>query len=322
MKSSAQPQRAPSDRAPAAAFLQDVLAGLGRSPKQLSAKWFYDARGAELFDRICELEEYEVTRTELELLEEHGAAMAASLGTAVQLIELGSGSGAKTRALLDRAPNVRSYTPIDVCGPQLAANAAELRRRYPDLEVLPLCADYTAELELPRSAQPGLVRAVSFPGSTIGNLRPLAARALLGRLARWLGRDGRLLIGIDLLKPVPRMIAAYDDRRGVTSAFNRNLLVRMARELPCDVDPQRFRHQARWNPARQCIEMHLVATEPQTVTVAGREFVFEAGESIHTEDSHKYTVEGFLELAEAFRAEQTWVDGKRRFALLCLAARG
>lgn len=302
-------------------FMGDVLAGLAQTQKRISPKYFYDARGSALFDRICELEEYYPTRTELGILERHAPEIAGLAGPGVAVIEFGSGSSVKVRLLLDALKDPAIYVPVEISRGHLLNAANELAEDYPALSVIPVCADYTRHFELP-PASALRPRLGFFPGSTIGNFTRIEAAAFLGRAAVVLGPGAGLLIGADLEKDEAILHAAYNDREDVTAAFNLNLLRRINRELEGDFDLDAFRHHAPWNPQRGCVEMHLVSRRQQSVTVAGRRFDFKEGESIHTEDSHKYTIEAFHELARAggWRPERVWTDEADLFSLHYLVA--
>lgn len=303
------------------AFLDSVIAGLSATPKRLEPRFLYDRVGARLFEAITELDAYYPTRTELAILQDNDETIAAELGDDVALIELGSGAGAKVRILLDAlGRRVTSYVPVDISAEQLAEAADRLHRAYPRLDVIPLAGDFLEPLSLPPLAAHG-PRVVFFPGSTIGNLAPSAATALLRRLRTELAAD-RLLIGVDRRKDATKLIEAYDDPAGVTAAFNRNLLQRINRELGGTFDVRSFAHEARWNVAESRVEMHLVATRAQRVAVAGRAFAFAAGETIHTENSHKYAPETFRALAAAagWRERHTWTDSEALFAVILLEA--
>ncbi|MFQ5643214.1 MAG: L-histidine N(alpha)-methyltransferase [Thiogranum sp.] len=299
-------------------FRSEVLSGLARSPRQLPPKFFYDRRGSQLFDAITELPEYYPTRAEISILEQHGAAIADLLGRDCLLLELGSGSSKKIRVLLD-ALRPAAYMPMDISRRHLLESAQALAEEYPALEVHAVCADYTADLELPYCPE-HLPRAAFFPGSSIGNFEPLQARALLQRVAVYLGEGGRLLIGVDLKKDAGVLRAAYNDEQQVTAAFNLNLLQRINRELDADFDLQAFSHDAFYNADEGRVEMHLVSRNRQTVTVAGQRFDFAAGETIHTENSCKYHVEEFLSLAgqAGFVSDQVWTDEQQFFSVHCL----
>jgi dimethylhistidine N-methyltransferase len=296
-------------------FRRSVLDGLAGNPKTLESKYFYDARGSQLFDRITELEEYYPTRAEAALLTAHADAIADFVGTAANLVEFGSGSSVKTRILLAALPGLRSYVPIDISGQHLEAAAAALASDY-RVPVIPLHADYTAALALPAAVPEG-TRVGFFPGSTIGNFDPGEAAAFLRRARHLLGPGARFLVGADLQKDEARLLAAYDDAEGVTAEFNRNLLHRINRELDGDFDSAAFRHEARYNAAESRIEMHLVSRRRQQVRIGGRCFDFAAGESIHTENSHKYTGESFAALARrgGWQPQAAWRDPEGLFSL-------
>lgn len=303
-------------------FLDDVLAGLGGKPKALSPKYFYDARGCELFEAICELPEYYPTRTELALMRDCAADMAAHLGEGGLLIEFGSGASVKTEVLL-RTLRPAAYVPIDIAMDALQASTARLAAGFPQLPILAVCADYMQPLRVPELARiKAPRRVIYFPGSTIGNLTPAEAQEFLGRARELAGRDGAMLIGVDLKKDSGLLHAAYNDAQGVTAEFNLNLLRRINRELAADFDLDQFRHVAFYNPAAGRIEMHLESLREQTVTISGRSFVFGAGERMHTENSCKYSVAEFQRLAQAsgFRPAQVWVDAERLFAVHLLQA--
>lgn len=306
-----------SDRAP---FLSDVLDGLGRARKELPCKYFYDERGSDLFDRICELDEYYLTRVELAILRAHAGAMAEDVGEDVALIELGSGSSVKTRLLLNRLVHPRAYLPVDISGEHLARSAAALSRRHPALRVLPVVADFTARFDLPETGDPRARRVVYFPGSTVGNFAPDAARTLLRSIATLVGDGGGLLIGFDLEKDESLLLPAYNDAKGVTAAFNLNLLVRINRELGADFDLDAFEHRAVYVRDLHRVEMHLVSRRAQVVHVGGSTFRFGPGETILTECSHKYPSDTFARLtADAgFTLSQTWTDPGGLFAVQSL----
>jgi dimethylhistidine N-methyltransferase len=303
-------------------FLADVLAGLSRPQKRLPSKYFYDAVGSRLFDRITELAEYYPTRTELAIVRARAAAMAERCGPRCLLIELGAGSLVKVRLLLDRLDRPAGYVPVDVSGDHLWSAARELVADYPGLGVYPVVADFTRPFDAP--PVPAGRRVVYFPGSTIGNFDPAEADDLLRRVARLVGPGGGLLLGLDLRKDVAVLEPAYNDARGVTAAFNRNLLVRINRELGGDFDAAAFRHRAFYNRERGRIEMHLVSAADQRVRVGGATFPFRAGESIHTENSYKYDAAEFARRAAGcgLRADETWTDENGYFAVLYLTAVG
>lgn len=306
--------------APVDPFLREVHDGLARPQKRLPCKYFYDEPGSRLFDAICELDEYYLTRAELAIMREHAGEMAALLGPGCALVEYGSGTSLKTRLLLDRLERPDTYVPVDVAREHLLAASAAIAADYPQVRVLPLCADFTAPLDMPEGT--GGRRVVYFPGSTIGNFAPAEARALLGRIARTPGCSGAL-VGIDLQKPRATLEAAYDDARGVTAAFNLNLLARINRELGGDFDTGRFVHRARYDEVAGRIEMHLESAVDQVVRVGERAFAFRRGETIHTESSHKYRVDDFAAMAAAAGLALTcwWTDPQQQFAVVHLIPR-
>jgi dimethylhistidine N-methyltransferase len=303
-------------------FLAEVIAGLSSSPRSLPCKFFYDERGADLFQKICELPEYYVTRTETELLQRYGSEMAESIGANVELIGFGTGAGIKTRMLLEHLENPIAYVPVDISKQRLIDSAIELSHAMPALEILPVCGDYLQELQLPKPLRKPDHVAVFFPGSTIGNLEPAIALDFLQRVCRLCGKSGGLIIGVDLQKDREVLEAAYNDSAGVTAEFNLNLLVRANRELGADFDLRRWRHQAVYNEREGRIEMHLISEADQTVHVGGQEFTFARGEKIITEYSYKHTLEGFARLAASagFReASRVWTDPQRWFAVFHFA---
>ena len=310
----------PLAEARAGDFAQCLLDGLSRSPKEIPCKYFYDAEGSRLFDAICELPEYYQTRTETALLAAHAGEIAKLAGPGAEIVEFGAGSLKKARLLLDAlAP--RAYTPIDISAKYLAAMTRTLAADYPNLALRPVAADFTAALALP--ALPGAPRRMGFfPGSTIGNFRPDAAVSLLRRMRQAL-QGGSLLIGADLVKDPARLHAAYNDAAGVTASFNRNLLARANRELGADFDLSGFAHYAPYNPAARRIEMYLVSLKRQSARLPDGMVEFAAGEAIHTEDSHKYSIESFRELAAkaGFSPRAVWSDENRLFSLHWLETR-
>jgi dimethylhistidine N-methyltransferase len=306
---------------PSDALRSEVMHGLCRTPKALPCKLFYDARGSELFERICELEEYYPTRTELGILREHAAEISSALGPSCALIEFGSGASTKTRLLLDAMPDLRAYVPIEISRTALVASAAALRRAYLALEVHPVCADYTQRLSLPTIATQGRVAAF-FPGSTIGNFDPPDAVAFLGRVRGYCGKSGQLLIGVDLKKDRATLEAAYDDRKQVTAEFNRNILRVVNRECGADFLLDAFAHRAIWNERAGRVEMHLVSRCEQLVHVGRDRVHFEAGEPIVTEHCYKYELSEFEALAQqaGWRVARIWTDAERRFSVQLLSA--
>ena len=302
-------------------FLTAVLEGLSRPQKQIPAKFFYDEAGSRLFEQITELPEYYPTRTEIGLLQRHAAEIAAAAGAGATLIEFGSGASRKIRTLLESLERPAAYVPIDISREHLLASARILAEDYPAVPVFPVCADYTRDFDLP----PGIAangRLGFFPGSTLGNFAPAEASAFLRRIAALTGPGGGLLIGIDLQKDEAILHAAYNDPEGVTAAFNLNLLQRMQRELGAELDLAGFRHEAHYNRARGCVEMHLVSRRRQRIVIGDRGFDLEQGETIHTEDSRKYTLDSFRAQAQAagWRPLEAWVDDRRLFSLHYLVA--
>ena len=298
-------------------FLRDVLHGLRRQEKALPCKYFYDAAGSVLFDRICELEEYYLTRTEFQILRDHAPEMASAIGEDCDLIEFGSGSGLKTRLLLGELKSPRTYLPIDISREHLEKSVQELAHIFPQQRFVPVHADFTAPFSIPDTGQPRARRVVYFPGSTIGNFSPKAALRLLIQIARLVGAGGGLLIGFDLDKSESVVWPAYNDREGTSALFNLNLLTRINRELAGDFDVSAFRHSAVYLRAEERMVMHLVSTKDQVVRVAGRKFNFREGEKIHTEDSYKYSLKHFARLTAlaGFALSQQWIDAKNYFAV-------
>ncbi len=311
-----------SDYAPTTgSFRDEVLAGLSAEPKTLPCKYFYDARGATLFERICELSEYYPTRVELGIMEGHVREMAALLGPRCLVIEYGSGAGKKIRMLLRHLQDPAGYVPIDISKEQLLTEARALGASFPDLEILPVAADYTGDYAIPIPSRPPARRVVYFPGSTIGNFDPPSARAFLRHVAEQCGPGGALLIGVDLRKDPEILHRAYNDAAGVTAEFNKNLLARINREIGADFPLDRFRHHAFYDPAEGRIEMHLVSLDDRAVRVGGETIAFERGETIWTESSYKYSIRGFAALAASagFSAARVWTDAGAMFSVHYLA---
>jgi dimethylhistidine N-methyltransferase len=301
---------------------EDVIAGLSLPQKSLPPKYFYDAEGSRLFERICRLPEYYLTRAELSLTRAHLDAIARFAGRGCELVEYGSGASLKTRLLI-RALGPSAYVPVDISAAALAGASRRLAREFPRLHLFAVTGDFSQPLRLPVfRARAARRRVVYFPGSTIGNLVPEEAQAFLKMTRGQVGRAGAMLVGVDLKKDASVLHAAYNDARGVTAAFNLNLLRRINRELGADFDLRRFRHYAFYNPAPGRIEMHLVSLRRQVVSLGAHRFEFAPGETIHTENSYKYSVEEFSALAgeAGFRAERVWRDARARFALLGLVA--
>jgi len=301
-------------------FAHAMRAALTQRPRRIAPKFFYDAAGSALFDRICELPEYYPTRTELALLDRHASQIAALIGPDADIVEFGAGSATKIRLLLDALPQACRFSPIDISAEHLHAAAALLQRDYPRVAVCPIAADFMQPIALAPLAGAGR-RVGFFPGSSIGNFTPDEALGFLQQAATLL-RGGGLLIGVDLVKDPAVLHAAYNDAAGVTAAFNRNLLVRANRELQTDFVPEQFAHYAFYEPRAQRIEMHLVSRQAQQVRLGGEHFGFDEGESLHTENSYKYSVAGFQALARqaGFAPHAVWCDPQRRFSLHWLDA--
>jgi L-histidine Nalpha-methyltransferase len=304
-------------------FATDVLSGLSKRQKELPCRWFYDVRGSDLFEEITRLPEYYPTRSEIEILERRAAEIAGVGPADGVMVEFGSGSSRKTEILLSALPHLAAYAPIDVSITALEDAARRLNGRFPKLRVLPVIGDFSGDVRLPPEL-PQARRLGFFPGSTIGNFQPVAARDLLVRFARLLGQDANLVVGVDLRKSTEILLPAYDDASGVTAEFNRNLLGRINVELGADFDLEQFAHEAVWNDEESRVEMRLVSRRDQSVRVLGRVFRFKASERIHTENSYKHTIDGFRRLAEqaGWRPTHVWTDEAQRFSVHCLAAEG
>lgn len=300
----------------------ELAAALGESPPRIPSKYFYDAEGSDLFERICELPEYYPTRTELAIMRSHAAAMAAGLGPDVVLIEYGSGASLKTRLLLAELERPRAYVPVDVSAAALAGAAERLASEFPALAIEPVCADFTRAFVLPGAVPCTGRRVVYFPGSTIGNFAHDEARELLAGMRKLAGSRGAALVGVDLRKDPAVLRAAYDDGQGVTAAFNLNLLRHVNRRFGIGFDVGDFRHRAPWCDAEGRIEMHLVATRRQCAHIDGREFMLEPGDYLLTEYSHKYRPDEFRALAAAagWRPSQVWTDERAWFSVHLLEA--
>jgi L-histidine Nalpha-methyltransferase len=298
-------------------LVEQVLAGLRSTPKRLSPAYLYDRRGSQLFDAICELPEYYLTRTETGILARYAAQMAECIGKQALLLEPGSGSSRKTRLLLDALPDLTAYVPVDISRTHLLEAARAVQAAYPRLEVLPVCADFTQGFTVPPSRRPHSRVVVFFPGSTLGNFDAAEAIRLLGLMRRAAGDGGGLLIGIDLAKDPTILERAYNDAAGVTAAFNLNLLVRLNRELAADFDQESFHHEAVWMPAQSRIEMHLVSARRQTVHVAGERVEFAADERLVTEHCHKYSAESFASQARTagWTPRRSWRDPRGYFSV-------
>jgi dimethylhistidine N-methyltransferase len=298
-------------------FEIDVLKGLSATRKRVPPKYFYDAEGSNLFDRITEQPEYYPTRCEMRILQDHAGDIAKLIAPGAALVEFGSGSNKKARILLAAAPVLAAYVPVDICGEMVEQEAAELRPDFPDLNVRPVTADITREFALPAEASSTLARVGFFPGSTIGNFEPHEAAAFLRNSAKILGPNSTLIIGADLIKDADVLNAAYNDAAGVTAKFNLNLLVRINRELEGGFKLDTFEHHAFYNRERNRIEMHLASLKRQKVRVAGETIDFRAGETIHTESSYKYSVESLGALARGvgWTPAGVWTDAKKYFSI-------
>ena len=302
-------------------FAADALKGLKSTPKRIPPKYFYDAAGCTLFEQITDLPEYYLTRSELRILQDNAAAIAAYIPPGSALVEFGSGSSRKTRILLAAAPQLAAYVPVDICGQMLEEEAAGLRKEFPKLNVLPVTADFTRPFDLPASVP--TARVGFFPGSTIGNFEPHEAATFLRNVGQILGRGATLIVGTDLQKDSRILNAAYNDAAGVTEAFNLNVLARINRELDGNFDLDSFEHHAFYNRERHRIEMHLASNKRQKVRVAGETIDFRAGETIHTESSYKYSADSFNALARGsgWTPVASWSDPSRYFCVHALAFR-
>ncbi|AKS42341.1 L-histidine N(alpha)-methyltransferase [Wenzhouxiangella marina] len=300
-------------------FLADVLDGLSSRPRTLPCKYLYDARGSELFEAICETDDYYVTRADLALHEAHLGRISELIGPEAHIIEFGSGAGIKTRKLLAGLERPRAYTPIEISAAALRASERELSAAFPDIEIRAVRADYTRPIAAEDLSldPPARRRVVYFPGSTISNFEHQDATGFLERMGRIAGPEGGILIGVDLLKPVDRLIRAYDDSEGVTARFNLNLLIRLRSELNAELELDAFAHEARFNEPFRRIEMHLVARRDTAIRLGGKEFRLTAGESIHTENSHKYSAPDFKALAATagLRSAEVWKDPAKLFSM-------
>jgi len=294
----------------------DVLQGLRKPQKSIPSKYFYDEQGSRLFEQITELDEYYPTRTELNIMEKNLPEIVTLLGEKAILIELGSGSSRKTRLLLDEIPGLAGYVPVDISEEYLTKVSQTLRKEYPDLLIQPVCADYTNSLMIPDLRDSHRHYVLFYPGSTIGNFRPQKARKFLQNIAKLLNPGEGMLIGVDLVKDKEVIEAAYNDSKGVTAAFNKNLLLRLNRELGADFNPDHFSHSAFFNEKESRIEMHLISDRDQTVRVGEELFNFKEGESIHTENSYKYSLNKFRELVQPwFTVKRVWTDKDDYFSV-------
>lgn len=308
---------------PSNELTESVLDGLKKQEKELSPVWFYDELGSFLFDNICELPEYYLTRTEIAIMQAHAAEMAQHVGRDAAIIELGSGTSLKTRLLLDQIEMPATYVPVDIAREHLLDAAGAIARDYPDLRVIPVCANFAQPFELPAYVAQSSRRVVYFPGSTIGNFEPEDAERLLRRIREMIGRNGAVLIGADLRKDPRVLHRAYNDDAGVTAEFNINALRHLNRELGADFDLEAFEHAAVWVENKSRIEMHLISKEDQRVHIGDEEVTIKRGEHIRTECSHKYTLESFGDLAAAadLCVTRVWMDPEKQFSVQLLEPR-
>ncbi|HSN71559.1 MAG TPA: L-histidine N(alpha)-methyltransferase [Steroidobacteraceae bacterium] len=323
-RTTARRPRALEDLTPAARHLLDeLITGLKQTPKQIPPKYFYDDRGSKLFDRICELPEYYPTRTELAIMSEQVGEMAEAIGPEAAIFEFGSGTSEKTRRLLRALDRPVAYLPVEIARSHLLAAANRLAAEFPGVEIIPVCADFTQPFELPQPSRSPRRWVAYFPGSTIGNFENDEAQRLLELMGQETGPGGGALIGVDLRKDASILLPAYDDAQGVTSEFNKNLLVRLNREFDADFDLDAFRHVAIWNPDDGRMEMYLESLADQEATLGNETLHFERGERILTEYSHKYRPEDFAELAAAagWRVARVWTDAERLFSVQYLERR-
>jgi len=301
-------------------FLKDVIEGLGKNPKTLKPKYFYDNRGAQLFTEICTTPEYYPTRTEIKILNQNAEDIASQIGDNIALIEYGSGALEKIKILLNFLKEPVGLIPVDISEDQLFVSAKNLENLYPNLEILPVAADFTKPIPIPGFSHPPKKYVAFFPGSTIGNFEPDLAIQFLQGVTKTIGLDGLLLIGFDLKKDIETLLAAYDDQRGITASFNKNLLSRVNAELGGNFNLNTFEHVARYNENKGRIEMHLKSTTEQTVSINKELFEFLEGETIHTENCYKFTKESFTAMSSkaGLSPVKTWTDDKNLFAVMLL----
>ena len=312
------PRLLPQETADDPQFAADALTGLRTTPKRMAAKYFYDAVGSQLFEEITELPEYYPTRCEMNILRDHGKEIGKVIPEGAALVEFGSGSNKKVRILLKGAPKLAAYVPVDICAEMVEDEAKELRADRPQLPIFPVVADICKPFALPEAARTAPARAGFFPGSTIGNFESHEAAAFLRNAGEILGEGAVLIVGVDLIKAPEILNSAYNDKKGVTARFNKNLLVRMNRELDASFKLETFEHHAFYNRERNRIEMHLASLKRQKVRVAGETIDFRAGETIHTENSYKYSIDSLNALAGGvgWRQIQAWTDPKKYFAVV------
>jgi len=301
--------------------LDDVINGLSKPQKSLPSKLFYDERGSQLFDEICELEEYYPTRTEIKIMSDNIEEIASYIGDDCLLVELGSGSSVKIRLLIDHLPTLVAYVPVDISSDHLLKSAENLKADHEQLVVYPLVADYTKDFTLPIINEPFKTIDAFYPGSSIGNFTHEEARSFLNRIAKTCGKGSGLLIGVDMKKDKNILNAAYNDKKNVTSDFNLNVLNHLNYLLAADFNLKKFKHHAFYNEEFGRIEMHLVSTENQNVRIENYSFSFEKDETILTEYSYKYSLEDFKQIASRiYEVEKVWVDDKNLFSVQFLRA--
>jgi dimethylhistidine N-methyltransferase len=303
-------------------LLVEVIEGLQQEQKQLPCKLFYDAKGSSLFDQICKLKEYYLTRTEMEIMNKYTEEISFFLRNKCLLIELGSGSSKKVRLLLDHLGEPAGYVPVDISEQHLMMSVSALAKDYPKLKIVPVYADYTKAFELPLLNLPWSHKVIFYPGSSIGNFTLKEATVFLERIAKLAGKTGGLLIGVDLKKDRDALEAAYNDKNGITAQFNLNILRRINRELEADFDLDQWRHYAFYNTGEGRIEMHLISCKNQYAHIDNTEFFFRKGESILTEYSYKYTIEEFRQLVSGvFKVEHVWTDDECKFSVQYLSVK-
>ncbi len=304
-----------------AQLLSEVLEGLSKEQKQLPSKLFYDERGSQLFDDICELDEYYPTRTEIKIMSDNIEEIVSQIGEESLLVELGSGSSTKIRLLIEHLESLAAYVPVDISAEHLHKAADCLKSDYPQLNIFPLAADYTEDFSLPEIPKQYSSIDAFYPGSTIGNFTPEEAKTFLKRIANTCGKGSGLLIGVDLIKDKSILHAAYNDKKNVTAEFNLNMLKHINDLFDADFDRNKFKHHAFFNERHCRIEMHLISTENQIVHIEEHEFKFEKDETILTEYSYKYSLQSFAELVEGiYDVEKVWVDDNKLFSVQFLRA--
>ena len=308
--------------APQRQMFEEVVEGLRRPQKMIPSKFFYDERGSELFEEITRLDEYYPTRTETRILEDHIEEIAEAVGEQSVIVELGSGNSTKTRLLLDHMSDISAYVPVEISEEYLMKTVRSLKDEYPDLSIKPVCADYTKPFRIPPIAKTFEYYVIFYPGSTIGNFRPERAQQFLKTISRLLVPGGGMLIGVDLKKGRDTLEAAYNDAKGVTAQFNLNMLLRLNRELNADFQIDNFEHLAFYNEEKGRIEMHLKSNTRQEVHLNGEAIHFEEGETIHTENSYKYSLNEFRALVnDWFKVERVWTDADDLFSMQYLVKR-